>query len=166
MVDTPLLQKIIRYVDRGAVLIGVVSLAILVGAAFLQVIMRYVFSHALSWPEELCRFFFIDIAYVGIALTMKSNSHLCVDLLATYASPPFQKILKVFALSCSALFLLFLGYLSCEMVLQVKGMNYTASSMPVPIYLTWIPIPVFMCLAALYAILNIFLAISEKPAAR
>ena len=157
-----MLRLIIKYVDRCSVLLGVISLGLLVAVAFLQVVMRYVFSNALPWPEELCRFLFIAVAYVGIALTMRSDNHLCVDLLLTYSSPAIKKALRLFSMTCTALFMLLLGYLSYEMIWEVKAMNYTASSMPVPIYLTWIPIPVFLFVTAIYSILNIVCIIKNE----
>lgn len=157
-----MLRLIIKYVDRCVVLLGVLSLGMLVAVAFLQVVMRYVFSHALPWPEELCRFLFIAVAYVGIALTMRSDNHLCVDLLLTYSSPGMKKVLRIFSMSCTALFMLLLGCLSYDMIWEVKAMNYMASSMPVPVYITWIPIPVCIWLTALYSILNIVCIIKNE----
>lgn len=150
-----MLSRIIKIIDRTAIYIGCTALVILVFAAFLQVIMRYVFSHALPWPEELCRFMFITLAYVGIALTMRNDRHLCVDLLITYSSPALGKFFKIFSMACSAAFTAFLGYLCYEMIWDVKELNYMASSMPIPIYITWFPIPICIWLVSLYSVLNI-----------
>ena len=157
-----MLHLITKYVDRCVILLGVASLGILVFVAFLQVVMRYVFSHALPWAEELCRFMFIALAYVGIALTMRGDRHLCVDLLLTYSPRGVQKILRLFSLGCTAAFMLLLGYLSYQMIWEVKAMNYMASSMPVPIYITWIPIPLCIWLSAFYAILNMIAVLKNE----
>ena len=144
-----MLHLITKYVDRCVILLGVASLGILVFVAFLQVVMRYVFM-------------FIALAYVGIALTMRGDRHLCVDLLLTYSPRGVQKILRLFSLGCTAAFMLLLGYLSYQMIWEVKAMNYMASSMPVPIYITWIPIPLCIWLSAFYAILNMIAVLKNE----
>lgn len=157
-----MLQQLTTIVNKAAAAMGVVSLALLTCTAFVQVIARYVFSHALPWPEELCRFLFIALAYVGIALTMRDNRHLCVDLLLTFSSPDMQKVLKVFSMTVTTLFTLVLGYFAYRMIWEVKAMNYMASSMPVPIYLTWIPVPVCLWLTSFYGVLHILTLMKQK----
>lgn len=46
---------------------------------FIQVIMRYVFSNSLSWSEELARYVFIWLIYLGISYGAKVRKHIKID---------------------------------------------------------------------------------------
>lgn len=46
---------------------------------FIQVIARYVFNNSLSWSEELARYMFIWLVYIGISLGCKEMKHLRID---------------------------------------------------------------------------------------
>jgi len=45
---------------------------------FLQVIFRYVVGKSLPWTEELSRFAFLGLVYIGTALAAKTRSHIRV----------------------------------------------------------------------------------------
>lgn len=46
---------------------------------FIQVIMRYIFSNSLSWSEELARYLFIWLIYLGISYGCKIMKHIKID---------------------------------------------------------------------------------------
>jgi len=37
---------------------------------FIQVVMRYVFSNSLSWSEEMARFIFLWLSWIGAAMQL------------------------------------------------------------------------------------------------
>ena len=59
-------------------------LTLLLGAMavimLLQVIMRYVFNMALTWPEEACRYLYIWCCFLGISYCISRRTELRVDL--------------------------------------------------------------------------------------
>ncbi len=55
--------------------------AVMVAAIFLQVIMRYVFDNSLSWSEELGRFVFEWLTWIGISLGARVGQHIKISLL-------------------------------------------------------------------------------------
>lgn len=55
--------------------------AILVADIFLQVIMRYVFNNSLFWSEELGRFLFEWLTWIGISLGAKKGEHIKITML-------------------------------------------------------------------------------------
>ena len=54
---------------------------ILVVDIFLQVIMRYVFNNSLFWSEELGRFLFEWLTWIGISLGAKKGQHIKITML-------------------------------------------------------------------------------------
>ena len=89
--------KILKTLDQLITGIGICSLFGLIVIAFIQVIFRYTLNNALPWPEEVCRFIFIILAYTGMAMTMRKNGHLRVDVLLSFVSPHVGKLLNILA---------------------------------------------------------------------
>jgi TRAP-type C4-dicarboxylate transport system permease small subunit len=48
---------------------------------FSQVVMRYLFNNSLTWSEEIARYAFIWMIYIGVSYGVKRNAHLAVDIL-------------------------------------------------------------------------------------
>ncbi len=65
------------------------AMAILV---FGNVILRYVFNSGITWSEEMSRFFFIWLIFIGAISALKDREHLGVDMFVKKLSPKFQKI--------------------------------------------------------------------------
>ena len=81
--------------------------AIMVVVIFIQVFMRYVMSNSLSWSEELARYCFIWLIYIGISYAVKHHRHIKVDA----ALLLFKDKTKIyFSLISNFLFLIFCVY--------------------------------------------------------
>lgn len=61
------------------VLVGL--FASMVGVIFFQVIMRYVFNNSSSWSEELGKFLFVWISWLGISIGHRRREHIRITLL-------------------------------------------------------------------------------------
>jgi TRAP-type C4-dicarboxylate transport system permease small subunit len=49
-----------------------------------QVVMRYVFGSPLAWSEELARYLFVWLTFLGAGLAFRLGAHIAVDLLTDY----------------------------------------------------------------------------------
>ncbi|MBP1932251.1 TRAP transporter small permease [Ammoniphilus resinae] len=47
----------------------------------LQVLFRYVFAYSAPWTEEIARFMFIYLTFVGSAVCMKEKTHITIEVL-------------------------------------------------------------------------------------
>ena len=47
----------------------------------IQVICRYCFDWPLAWAEELVRYTYIGVSFLGAAVAVRENSHICIDIL-------------------------------------------------------------------------------------
>ena len=70
-------------------------LALMAVFVFGNVIMRYFFNSSLTWAEEISRFLFIWLIFMGSIVAFKDNEHLGVDTLVNKLSPKGKKILYV-----------------------------------------------------------------------
>ena len=70
-------------------------LALMAIFVFGNVIMRYFFNSSLTWAEEVSRFLFIWLIFLGSIIAFKDNEHLGVDTLVNKLTPRGKKILYV-----------------------------------------------------------------------
>lgn len=148
--------RILRLLERSVEWLSYGTLACLIAVSFIQIVCRYIFNNALSWPEEVGRYLFIAVAFLGAALTMRRGGHLRVDILLTYTSLRVNHVLNILTYAVSAAYCSTCTWISLEMVFEIKDMGQTATSIDLPIYLTWIPIPLGCLLMTVYALLHVY----------
>ena len=130
-------KKVLQFLDRHleeylmAVLLIALTLVML-----LQIIMRYVFGHALSWPEELCRFCFVYITFFTLGFCIRRNSMLRLDIIQSILPAKLWKGLQYFV---SVVSLVFFGYMFIQSLsLQKAIMKTSRTSAALGIPYTWI----------------------------
>ena len=62
---------------------------------FVQVIMRKCFGHSFSWSEELTRYLFVWIIYLGVNLGIRDDMQFKIDILETFFKEKGKKILFI-----------------------------------------------------------------------
>jgi TRAP-type C4-dicarboxylate transport system permease small subunit len=83
-------RKIVRGLCFVFEVIACLSLVGMMITVLYHVTMRYVFSNAPGWGEELARQFMVIFAFIGIALGVRDKIHISLSILA---EGPFRKIL-------------------------------------------------------------------------
>lgn len=79
--------------ERWALLIFYVML---VTTMFIEVIRREVFSYSSIWGEEIVRYSFIYLAWIGAAAAVKERGHIRIDVITQYVSPRTKALLYIF----------------------------------------------------------------------
>lgn len=85
------MKKVISWLDENLeeflmlILLAMISIIIM-----LQVIMRYVFGHALSWPEEFTRFCFVYTGCLSAGYCIRRGVGIRVDLLLNFMPKPMK----------------------------------------------------------------------------
>jgi len=100
------LFKFLRKVLYG---ISVTAMIVMLAIIFMQVITRYVFGFSFEWSEELARFLFVWVVFLGSALIMGEEGHLAVELLPRLLNktkPGF--VLNLFINACGYVFIFLL----------------------------------------------------------
>lgn len=60
---------------------SVAAMSVMLVIIFAQVVTRYFFSYTPEWSEELARFLFVWVVFLGSALIMGESGHLAVQFL-------------------------------------------------------------------------------------
>ena len=124
----------------AAVRIAVIGLAAgIVLVTFIQVVLRYVFNAAFFGAEELARFMFSWLIFLGGTVALDRGMHFAVDVIINVLSAALQRVIFIFVQ---------LTVLAVLAILLVKGvqlaaLNWTQLSpaMQIPISIPYAAIP-------------------------
>lgn len=78
---TQALPRFFRILDTGVKTVMVVLLSVLVVAVGANVFGRFVLNQSLAWSDELSRFLFIWVIFLGAALAHLHKEHIAVNVL-------------------------------------------------------------------------------------
>lgn len=142
-------------------------LLVMVLAILLQVIARYVFNHALPWPEELGRFLFAWIVFLGTVSVIQSDEMINVDLL--YRWVPRNGVAALRFLTSLVVFVFLLVMLKGGYELMIRQASQRSVGLDIPMGIVYFVIPFGTMLMALITLLRIvrmlreFLGLRSQP---
>lgn len=137
------MQRIYRFIDKIENFTLVWTILTLAGIGFIQVFARYLFNYSFTWFEELGRYLGVFIAFLGASMGVKTGSHFTMDLIVSHFKSPFQQIVKAATNLLSAGFFMMVTWYSWKIVLRMHGYETTSPTMQIPMYIAYLPIPVF-----------------------
>ncbi len=82
----------------------------------LQVIFRFVFNDPLSWSEEISRYFFVWITFLGAAVCSREKGHIGMDFVVNMFPKNIQKKVELFGYIAMILVLVAIGLFSLQTV--------------------------------------------------
>lgn len=112
-------------------------LVVLIGAA---VFFRYVVNDSIVWAEELARYLFVWITFLGAALGVGRNVHIGVDFFSSRLHGRMQHLLALATYLAIAIFLVVLFY--CGMELSLFGLRSSSMLLGVPMFFVYIAVPI------------------------
>lgn len=112
------MSNFLKAVDRnGERWLLLVFYVMLVLTMFIEVVRREVFSYSSIWGEEIVRYSFIYLAWIGAAAAVKERGHIRIDVLMQYVRPKVKAALYILGDIIMAAVALVAFYWSFETVL-------------------------------------------------
>ncbi|MDF0727303.1 TRAP transporter small permease [Cytobacillus sp. S13-E01] len=148
-------MKIIRWFDRHieeALL--VVFSSVMVSVIFIQVIMRLL-DNSLSWSEELARYCFIWLVYIGISYGVKKQRHIKVDVVLVLLKDKGRIILTIIANILFILFALFVIRYGYDIATKLLSFGQKSPALSIPMGLVYMATPIGMGLTLIRLIQNL-----------
>ena len=144
--------------DRAVEGIVIAAFLIFVAITFGQVVLRYGFGRPLTWSEEVSRYLFVWVVFVGAGVAARHNGHIALDFLVTRFPPGLRRsvALGMGALSLAMLLLVFVWY---GWALTQVSIRQESPATGVPVGYATLAIPVGGLLTAL----NTIRAVRERP---
>lgn len=88
-----ILHRIDRDAERWLLLTFYVMLVITMA---IEVLRREIFSYSSIWGEEIVRYSFIYLAWVGAAAAVKERAHIRIDVIMHYLPPRAKALMYIF----------------------------------------------------------------------
>jgi C4-dicarboxylate transporter DctQ subunit len=153
-------MKLLRYIDRyfsmlerqflgGTILFT--SLLLLV-----NVVMRYIFNHAIYWAEELVRYLMVWVIFVGGSQVAKHEGHITVDIVYRAVGPKAKVILDYIVNVVAIVFCLVLTYYSYRQMMRVYSSQQISPALELPMWLPYLSIPLGSFLMAIRYVTHLF----------
>lgn len=87
------MQKFMDKLFKGIDYFTGILTGLMVVFVFLNVVLRTFFNSGLTWSEELSRYLFVFVTYIGAISAMRVNGHLGVDTLISRMRPSIQLLM-------------------------------------------------------------------------
>jgi TRAP-type C4-dicarboxylate transport system permease small subunit len=123
-------------------------------AIFLQVLARYAFNYPLGWPEELGRFLFAWIVFLGIVPVLRMDEMPCLDLVYQWIPEKAGHFLKFIVSVVILGFLLIM--LKGGWELMVRQTTQISVALQVPMALVYFAIPLGTLLMCFLMVFKVF----------
>jgi C4-dicarboxylate transporter DctM subunit len=154
-------EKLWRQFNR--LLDGMLCLVLvgLVAVTVLQVFFRYILDHALDWPEEVARWGFVWLVFLGIAIGQREQAHIAIGIIAdTFIkrtrSQVAHHIFVTAIIATTCLWLIIHG-----LNLVPMGTNYTAA-LQLPFWFLYSAVPTGAALTLFFLLFQASPIISGK----
>lgn len=127
------MKKVLRWLDNHLESsICMVLLTLFTIILFIQVIMRYVFNASLSWSEEIARYMFIWMVYIGVSYGAKQMKHLKIDAFLSVFPKKARPYVMVIADVLVIVFAVYVVLSASSMVQRIAKLGTQSTALGIP----------------------------------
>ena len=132
------IRKFSSYMDKLEEWLLVSGFSVVIVIVFAQVVLRYVFHNALPWVEELARYVFIYLTWIGADRAVRDDKHIKLTFLE---NKTYSKYLKpVVTLICLITFVL-LSYYGMELMERLRSNVQMSPTLHLPMWYFYFAVP-------------------------
>lgn len=147
-----MIQKFIDGFCQALNTVIAVCLAVMVVLVFGNVVMRYGFNSGITLSEELSRWLFVWMTFMGAVIALREHGHLGTDMLVGKLGPAGKK----FCLGLSYVLMLFICGLLFSGAYQQAVINLDSTSAVMEVSMAWIYAP-----GVVFAVLGGLIVLTE-----
>lgn len=137
----------------------------LVAAIFIEVVCRYFLFISVAWAEELTRYLFIWLTYIGSAYAIYYGQHTEIDVLQQVILKSKSKnrekglkALRIAAIVSTFVFLVVFGKVFFDYMMVIWAKIQTSPTMHIPMGYIYLPVFIGTVMAALH---EVYMFVSE-----
>jgi len=135
-----LFKAFVRRVNRLVEIVVVAQFAVLVAVVTAAVFARYVLNDSIVWAEELSRYLFIWVTFLGGGLGMGTNIHVGVDSLVALMPDKPKRMVQIVAELMILAFTVVLIWVGTQFT--AFGMRADALLLPIAMGYVYLAVPV------------------------
>jgi len=155
------LKKYSGFLDSVEKILKVIEIGLLSAITLImcyQCIMRYVFSNAQPWCEELSLYLCIYSVFLGISIAVRRESHLQVDFLLNFLKYSSRCLITAISSFVAIVFMIIFGVYSISLIQHATGASTT---LPILIRHVYYAFPIGSILLIMFSVENIAKNIGE-----
>ena len=136
------LKKLGRIYDKAEEWALVYTMVICVAIVFAQVVFRYVLNRSLSWSEELTKYLFVWLIWLGTSLAAREKEHIALSLVLDRLDFRTYHVFCILVKVIWGALCAFLLYNGIEVVAGMIDRGRTSFSMPwLQVWVVYLAIP-------------------------
>ena len=160
-------MKVLKWIDEKLELsIFVILMTLMTIIIFVQVIMRYVMKNSLVWSEELARYLFIWLIYLGISYGAKCMKHIKIEDALGLFPIAFRPKVVLIGDFVFFMFSVFISYTAFTIVLKQLKLGQESPAMNMPIWIIYAAPMVGFGLTAIRLIQTILYRVKQNDTHR
>lgn len=122
--------------------LAVVILMLIIIVGIIQVLSRYIFQYPILWAEEIMRWAFCVVVFIGAAMAHKRNEHMRVGDLLPFLPLSVKRVLDILSDVIIAVFLIILLWVSVAVTITTWNIQTVTLGVSSGIFSILIPISV------------------------
>lgn len=155
-----MLEKIADFVEKTVNRITVIFFMLIFAVMLSQIFFRYVLNSPLVWTEELCRYLFIWICFLGWTIALRKKSHISIGFFIEKLPHSFQKgITLVFQV---VIFLFLIQLFRQGIAMTARSFNVPTITLFFSYAYVYLAAPLSAAIMLLYSILDCLEMIRRK----
>lgn len=163
--EIPLFMKVLKFLnERLEEIFLVILMVIAVIIVSMQVVTRYVLEIPLPWSEELARYIFLWLTWVGASYATKERKHVCIDVVYERLPQGAKKICNIISTIVWIAFLCVMVYISVKLTSSVYSGGQIAVGSGIPMWIPYASIPTGMTLMLIRLLQNCYHDIKASKA--
>lgn len=151
-----------RIADKLEEYFLVFCLGFMVLLVFVQVVMRYIFQNSLSWSEELARYLFLWLSWIGASYAVRERGHFRVQMFIDKLDGRKREIGEALILLVWFGFCLFLAYQGWLLTAHLFLRGQMSPAMQLPIAYAYASVPVGVTLMSIRVLVEFIKLFSKK----
>lgn len=142
----------------------------LVGAIFIEVVCRYVFFISTAWAEELARYLFIAMTFLGASYAFNNGAHIEIDIASQVVEKSKIKNkakvklgFEATAIIGTLAFLLYFCKIFADYTLQIQKIGQLSPTMHMPMVYIYYSVLLGCVITVLHGIYMLYCIFTNKP---
>jgi C4-dicarboxylate transporter DctQ subunit len=134
-----LITKLNKF-EEGVLAYALLGIAVF---TFVETLLRYSISYTFTWFNEVANYTIIFCTYLGASVGVKYGTHFSMEALTEYCPDKVSHLLKTLAYFLSGVMAVLFVYYGTKHLFSLKSFGVKSSAMQIPMYIPYIPIPLF-----------------------
>jgi TRAP-type transport system small permease protein len=145
-----ILTKLDRALTGAVRWVVILMMALMTAVVFSQVLARYFFNFSLSWSEEIARFAFVWLSFMGAAILVRRDEHIRVTMVVDALPTPVWAITR--ALEYTGVLICLYFFVSGGLSLTEAEWSQLAPATQIPMGWIYLVIPIASGLMLLWTL--------------